>query len=131
MNYLKIAFGVLVVLSASRFIPHPPNFTSLLALSFYIPAVFGKKYIPVVVMALLFTDLFLGFHSTSLENGSIPVMMFDWSLIQLNNIKTFVFLKMQEFQSLLLRSHPDQKVFLSVCRPNSRHYEHHFRLKKV
>ena len=64
MNYLKIAIGVLIVLSASRFIPHPPNFTSLLALSFYIPAVFGIKYIPIVVLALLFTDLIIGFHST-------------------------------------------------------------------
>tara|TARA_Y100001970_G_scaffold33547_1_gene41742 strand:- start:1270 stop:1755 length:486 start_codon:yes stop_codon:yes gene_type:complete len=72
MNYLKISFGVLVVLSASRFIPHPPNFTSLLALSFYIPAVFGKRYIPVVVVALLFTDLFIGFHSTIIfTTGSV------------------------------------------------------------
>ena len=72
MNYLKIAFGVLVVLSASRFIPHPPNFTSLIALSFYIPAVFGKRYIPVVVLALLFTDLFIGFHSTIIfTTGSV------------------------------------------------------------
>ena len=37
MNYIKVAFGVLIALSASRFIPHPPNFTSLIALSFYIP----------------------------------------------------------------------------------------------
>lgn len=64
MNYLKIAFGVLIALSASRFIPHPPNFTSLLALSFYIPAVFGIRFIPIVVLALLFTDLIIGFHST-------------------------------------------------------------------
>ena len=72
MSYLKIAFCVLVVLSASRFVPHPPNFTSLLALSFYIPAVFGKRYIPVVVLALLFTDLFIGFHSTIIfTTGSV------------------------------------------------------------
>ena len=64
MNYLKITFGVLIVLSASRLIPHPPNFTSLLALSFYIPAVFGVKFIPVVILALLFTDVIIGFHST-------------------------------------------------------------------
>ena len=64
MSYLKIAFGVLVVLSASRFIPHPPNFTSLLALCFYIPVVFGVKFIPAVILALLFTDLIIGFHST-------------------------------------------------------------------
>ena len=66
MNYLKIAIGVLIALSASRFIPHPPNFTSLLALSFYIPAVFGIRFIPVVVFALFFTDLVIGFHSTML-----------------------------------------------------------------
>ena len=72
MNYLKIAIGVLIALSASRFIPHPPNFTSLLALSFYIPAVFGIRYIPVVLFALLFTDLIIGFHSTMIfTSGSI------------------------------------------------------------
>ena len=64
MNYLKVAFGVLIALSASRFIPHPPNFTSLLALSFYIPAVFGIKFIPIVVLALFFTDLVIGLHLT-------------------------------------------------------------------
>jgi len=72
MNYLKITIGVLIALSASRFIPHPPNFTSLLALSFYIPAVFGIRYIPVVVFALLFTDIIIGFHSTMIfTSGSI------------------------------------------------------------
>lgn len=72
MNYLKIAAGVLIALSASRLIPHPPNFTSLLALSFYIPAVFGIRYIPAIVFALFFTDLIIGFHSTMLfTSGSI------------------------------------------------------------
>ena len=63
MNNLKIIFGVLLALSASRFIPHPPNFTSLLALSFYIPALFGIRHITTVIFALLFTDMILGFHS--------------------------------------------------------------------
>ncbi len=63
MNYLKVAFGVLIVLSASRFIPHPPNFTSLIALSFYIPAAFGLRYIPAVLLSLVFTDLVIGLHS--------------------------------------------------------------------
>ena len=40
MQYLKISIGIFLVLAASRFIPHPPNFTSLLALSFYVPVVF-------------------------------------------------------------------------------------------
>ena len=63
-NYLKVSIGVLIALSASRFIPHPPNFTSLLALSFYIPAIFGYRYIPVLIASFAITDLILGFHNT-------------------------------------------------------------------
>ena len=75
MNYFKTLLGVLVLLSASRFIPHPPNFTSLLALSFYIPAVFGIKFIPIVVLSLAFTDLIIGFHSTILFTwGSVIII---------------------------------------------------------
>ena len=66
MHNIKIFLGVLLVLSASRFIPHPPNFTSLIALSFYVPALFGFRYIPVVVLTFLITDLYIGFHSTIL-----------------------------------------------------------------
>ena len=64
MNYLKIFIGIFLVLSASRFIPHPPNFTSLLALSFYIPAILGARYIPALIISFLITDYFIGFHST-------------------------------------------------------------------
>ena len=64
MYYLKIAIGVLIALAASRFIPHPPNFTSLLALSFYIPVIFGIRFIPIVILSLFFTDLIIGLHST-------------------------------------------------------------------
>ena len=75
MNYLQATLGVLILLSASRFIPHPPNFTSLLALSFYIPAVFGIKFIPIVVLSLAFTDLIIGFHSTILFTwGSVIII---------------------------------------------------------
>ncbi len=64
MKYLKISVGIFLALAASRFIPHPPNFTSLLALSFYIPVLFGIKFIPIVVLALLFTDIIIGLHLT-------------------------------------------------------------------
>ena len=66
MNYIKVALGILIALSASRFIPHPPNFTSLLALSFYIPAFLGIKFIPIVILSLFLTDIIIGFHSTML-----------------------------------------------------------------
>lgn len=64
MIYFKFGLGILICLAASRLIPHPPNFTSLLALSFYIPAILGVKFIPLVVLSLLVTDLIIGFHST-------------------------------------------------------------------
>jgi hypothetical protein len=64
VNYLKVSIGIFLALSVSRFIPHPPNFTSLIALSFYVPAIFGTRYISIVVFSLILTDLIIGFHST-------------------------------------------------------------------
>ena len=66
MNYLKISIGIFIALAASRFIPHPPNFTSLLALSFYIPALLGIRYLPALIVSFALTDLFIGFHGTAL-----------------------------------------------------------------
>ena len=75
MNFVKVSIGVILALSVSRLVPHPPNFTSLLALSFYIPALFGFKLIPVVVIALLFTDLIIGLHSTMIfTTGSVIII---------------------------------------------------------
>jgi len=72
MNYLKILLGIFVALAASRFIPHPPNFTSLLALAFYIPALLGIRYLPALIISFAITDLFIGFHS---------VMFFTWGSV--------------------------------------------------
>ena len=66
MSYLKISLGIFLALAASRFIPHPPNFTSLLALSFYVPAILGIKFLPVVIISFFITDLIIGFHGTTL-----------------------------------------------------------------
>lgn len=66
MNFLKISLGIFLALAASRFIPHPPNFTSLLALSFYVPALLGKKYIPSLIVSFAITDIFIGFHTLTL-----------------------------------------------------------------
>ena len=72
MNYLKFSIGILVVLAASRFIPHPPNFTSLIALSFYVPFFLGLNFIPVVVLSFALTDIYFGFHS---------VLFFTWGSV--------------------------------------------------
>ena len=64
MYYLKVGIAILILLFSSRFIPHPPNFTSLIALSFYVPAFFGFKFISLVLLAFLFSDLIIGLHQT-------------------------------------------------------------------
>jgi branched-subunit amino acid ABC-type transport system permease component len=77
MNYLKISLGIFIALAASRFIPHPPNFTNLIALSFYIPLVFGTNFIPAVLASFIITDFYFGFHQ---------VLFFTWGSIFLIGI---------------------------------------------
>ena len=66
MKYFTTSLGIVFALAASRFIPHPPNFTSLLALSFYVPAFLGFRYLPALLIGFVFTDLIIGFHEVTL-----------------------------------------------------------------
>ena len=63
MKQLIICLGIFLSLALSRFIPHPPNFTSLLALSFYVPAILGLRYLPVLLISFALTDIVIGYHS--------------------------------------------------------------------
>ena len=67
--------GLILILALARLIPHPPNFTSLLALSFYIPALIGIRYLPALIMSFVITDFVIGFHGTTLFTwGSVIVI---------------------------------------------------------
>ena len=72
-----------MALAASRFIPHPPNFTSLLALSFYVPALLGIRYLPALVISFFITDLLIGYHS---------VTLFTWGSVILIGLSSRFFL---------------------------------------
>jgi len=98
LKYFKITIGILLALSASRFLPHPPNFTSLIALSFYIPAVLGTIYIFPVVLCYFFTDLFLGIHQ---------VVLFTWGSIILIGLLSKYFIS--SFYTRMLGS------FIGAC----------------
>ena len=75
MTYIKVSIGIFLALAASRFIPHPPNFTSLLALSFYVPALLGIKFIPVLILSFIITDIFIDFHSLAIFTwGSVIII---------------------------------------------------------
>ena len=78
----KISLSIIILLSISRFIPHPPNFTSLLALSFYVPAIFGVKYIIILILSFALTDLIIGFHNT---------VLFTWGSVVLIGILSRLF----------------------------------------
>ena len=68
MSYLKVSLGIFAALAASRFVPHPPNFTSLLALSFYVPALMGVKFLPALILSFVITDLSLNITPSSSSN---------------------------------------------------------------
>ena len=73
-NFL-ICIGIFATLAASRFIPHPPNFTSLIALSFYVPVLLGLRYLPALLISFAITDLIIGYHTgTHWTWGSVLVI---------------------------------------------------------
>ncbi len=63
MKQVSICISIFITLAMSRFIPHPPNFTSLLALSFYVPVIFGLRYLPVLLISFAITDFIIGYHT--------------------------------------------------------------------
>ena len=88
MKYFKISIGIFIALAASRFIPHPPNFTSLLALSFYVPALLGIRYLPALIVSFLITDFFIGFHAVTLFTWGSVILIGICSKFFLSNIYT-------------------------------------------
>ena len=58
-----IFIGIFTTLAVSRFIPHPPNFTSVIALSFYVPVLLGLRYLPALLISFAITDLIIGYHT--------------------------------------------------------------------
>ena len=65
-NLLKnfyLFLGCVGIILLFRIIPHPPNFTPVIAMSFYLPIFFGLWCIPFLLLAFAITDYFVGFHS--------------------------------------------------------------------
>ena len=83
MRLVSICLGIFLALAISRLIPHPPNFTSLMALSFYIPAILGIRFIPALILSFLITDLIIGYHG---------VMFFTWGSVLIIGLMSKFFL---------------------------------------
>ena len=56
--------SLVLLLSISRLIPHPPNFTPIVAVAITSGFLFKKKYLSftVLIIALLLSDVFIGFY---------------------------------------------------------------------
>ena len=63
LQYCLILLSSIGALFLFRFLPHPPNFTPVIAMAFYLPIFFGMWCIPFVLLAFAITDFFIGFHS--------------------------------------------------------------------
>ena len=63
---ILFAIGIVAIALLSRFIPHPPNFTPILAIALFGGAIFKNKAIAYAVTlgSMFVADLFLGLHES-------------------------------------------------------------------
>ena len=75
-NSIYLALGLVALLSLSRLIPHPPNFTPILGMAVFSGAIINKRFFAYLVplLAMLLSDLYLGFHA------SMPIIYFSLAI---------------------------------------------------
>ena len=77
LKYLLILFGLIGMMLLFRIVPHAPNFTPIIALSLYLPILFGFWSIPFIILGFAITDYFIGFHSLLIWTwGSLAIIGF-------------------------------------------------------
>ena len=81
---LLLGLGIIGVLTLSRLLPHPPNFTPILSMAIFSGAIINTRIIAYLIplVAMLISDLYLGFHSC------MPIIYFSLALCVL--IGTFL-----------------------------------------
>ena len=60
---LKVLIGFFITVMFFRYFPHLPNFTPVLAMTFYGTLIFGRSSLVYIVLAYAVSDLFIGFHN--------------------------------------------------------------------
>ncbi len=74
----RVVLGLMAVAVISRLVPHPPNFTPVIALALFGGAAFANRAAAVVATlgAMLLSDLWLGWHSSLLAvYGALAVVV--------------------------------------------------------
>ena len=64
----KVLFSFVLIAALTRLVPHPPNFAPITAMSLFAGAYFTRKQFDFMVplLAMLISDLFLGFYTISI-----------------------------------------------------------------
>ncbi len=61
--YVILTITLTIFFYIFRILPHPPNFTPVIAITMYSAIYFGKRSLPFIVLSYGITDAFLGFHN--------------------------------------------------------------------
>ena len=74
MNKLIIA-AIIIFAAFTRFIPHPPNFTPIIAIGLFGGAYLEDRRLALIIplIAMIIADAFLGFHEVDLWDFSLLV----------------------------------------------------------
>lgn len=74
----RVVFGLMALAVLSRWLPHPPNFTPVIALALFGGAAFANRAAGLIVVlgAMLISDLLLGWHTSLLAvYGALAVVV--------------------------------------------------------
>ncbi len=86
-----IAFSLVAFAAVARFLPHPPNFAPVAAIALF-SGVYLSKRVSLVVpfVAMVISDVFLGFHSTIgfTWGGMILVGLIGWAVQKRKTVAT-------------------------------------------
>lgn len=91
-----IVLSLVLIAVASRLLPHPANFTPILAISLFAGAYFASKklslFLPIV--ALTISNLFLGFHDQVfvVYGMTLLLVVAGWQLRESSSVKKIAFL---------------------------------------
>ena len=68
LNKEIIPIGLILILAASRLIPHPPNFTPIIAVAIMSSYFFRNIYLSILtlIISMLIADVFIGFYKNML-----------------------------------------------------------------
>jgi hypothetical protein len=72
-----VLIGIILATALSRIIPHPPNFTPLIAVALLGGATLNKKYLAfsIPVLSMFIADMVLGFHQTMIWGYSAMILI--------------------------------------------------------